>query len=389
MSLSVNTKKCFVVMPFGEKAGPDGSLIDFDNVYRDVIREPVESLGFKVVRADEIERPGSIHSDMFRHIAMDDLAIVDITTGNPNVLYELGVRHALRPSLTIIIKRRGTKIPFNFAGERVIDYPSVRGSYADSREEIRRYIENGLKKSETDSPIFNFLQDARKDWKRERITSRDEYRYRTVSSPKKKISVITGDIRDWRGIDVWVNSENTNMQMARFFDRSLSAMIRYEGAVKDASDEVVEDTIAGELTALLGGRETVTAGAVYVTGSGALAATRGVKKIFHAASTQGVPGSGYQMIQNVERCVTASMRRIDEQFADAGLRSIVFPMMGTGEGGGDVYATAPRLIQTAVAYLAFNPDSVVEKVYFSAWNRRDLEACLNALTDAVEVEPIG
>jgi len=71
------------------------------------------------------------------------------------------------------------------------------------------------------------------------------------------------------------------------------------------------------------------------------------------------------------------------------LRSIVFPMMGTGAGGGNVNVIAPRLIQAALIYLVANPESRVETVYFSAWNHRDLEACTAALKNLTDVEPIG
>jgi O-acetyl-ADP-ribose deacetylase (regulator of RNase III) len=382
-------RRCFVIMPFGEKVDADGKTINFDEVYRQLFLEPAQSLGFEVIRCDEIAMAGSIHKAMFTHIAVDDLALVDITTANPNVFYELGVRHALKPSITVLIKHRGTKVPFNILGERVIEYPSESGGWAASRAEIRDFIANGLRKNEIDSPIFTILQDARKDWRRERIETHKEYPYRIRKHPDRHINVITGDVREWPGIDVWVNSENTNMQMARFYDRSLSAMIRYEGAEKDDNGEIVRDTIALELEDALGGRESVTPGTVYVTGTGALAATRGVKKIFHAATTQGVPGSGYQIIRDVEKCVTASLRRMDhERYRDDGLHTIVFPMMGTGEGGGKVNVVAGRLIRAAVSYLMSNLDSNVTTVYFSGWNQRDLDACLAALDSSDEVEPV-
>jgi hypothetical protein len=286
-------RRCFVIMPFGEKVDADGRTINFDEVYRELFIEPAQSLGFEVIRCDEIASAGSIHKAMFTHIVLDDLALVDITTANPNMFYELGVRHALKPSITVLTKHRGTKVPFNIQGQRVIEYPSESGGWAASRAEIRNFIANGLRKNETDSPVFTILQDARKNWKRERIETLRDYPYRIRKHPNRRINVITGDIKGWPGIDVWVNSENTNMQMARFYDRSLSAMIRYEGAEKDDNGEIVRDTIALELAAALGDRESVTPGTVYVTSAGALAATRGVKKIFHAATTQGFPGSGY------------------------------------------------------------------------------------------------
>jgi len=262
------------------------------------------------------------------------------------------------------------------------------GSYRDSRDAIQKFIEAGLKSSRPDSPIFNFLQDVRKDWKTERISQLKEVRYRLRSQPAKRISVITGDIREHRNIDVWVNSENNNLQMARFYDRRISAMIRYEGAEKDENGEFITDTIADELIGLLRGRQFVTPGTVYVTSSGALAQSRGVQKIFHTASVYGVPGSGYQTMPDVEKCVTNALRRFDHpQHQGDHLRSIVFPMMGTGAGGAKVDVIAPRLIQAAISYLLTYPESRAETIYFSAWNHRDLEACLAALQGAQEVEP--
>jgi O-acetyl-ADP-ribose deacetylase (regulator of RNase III) len=381
-------KQCFVIMPFGRKPGASGEEIDFDMVYREVFHEPVSSMGFQPVRCDEITRAGSIHEDMFRHIAADDLAIVDITTGNPNVFYELGVRHALKPSTTILAKARGTKVPFNIAGQRVIEYPAPSGSYADSRAEIMSFIRAGMTETRPDSPIFTILQEARKDWQRERITAVQEHPYRLRSDTTKLISIITGDMRDWRGIDVWVNSENTNMQMARFYDRSLSAVIRYEGAIKDDNGEVIDDVIAKELLALTNGRQSATPGAVYVTGSGALAETHGVKRIFHAATAYGVPGTGYQVINEVEQCVTTALNRMDhERYRSDNLTTIVFPMMGTGNGGGQVDFIAPRLLQAAMSYLNSHPESNVRKVYFSAWNHRDLQACQIALAARRDIDP--
>ena len=387
--MAAGERKCFVVMPFGEKVDVDGTVIDFDQVYENLFVEPAEALGLTVVRCDRIARAGSIHADMFSHIAMDDVVLVDITTANPNVFYELGVRHALKPSVTVLTRHRGTTVPFNIQGQRIIDYPAAVDGWAGSRRQIREFIENGINENQTDSPIFTILQDARKDWKRERIERRTEHAYRLRSGSRAGISVITGDIREWSGIDVWVNSENTNMQMARYFDRSLSAMVRYEGAHKDDNDEVVEDTIALALAAAVGGREVVSPGTVYVTTAGRLEQTRGVKKIFHAATTQGVPGSGYQVMLDVEKCVAACLRRMDHpNYAGDELHSIVFPMLGTGEGGGDVNVIADRLVRTAVGHLCANPGSRVSKVYFSAWNRRDLDACRAALRACTDVEPV-
>jgi O-acetyl-ADP-ribose deacetylase (regulator of RNase III) len=383
-------RTCFVVMPFGVKKDAEGQEIDFDRVYSELIEPSIEGMGLEAIRSDDIMRAGSIHFDMLRHIASDAVALVDITLMNPNVFYELGVRHALRPYVTVLIKRCGSNIPFNIQGERTIEYPPAGGSYVDAIRSIREFVAAGLDSVRPDSPIFSFLQDARKDWKTERITRLEEYRFRLVSRPGIGISVVTGDIRGRQGIDVWVSSENTNMQMSRFYDRSLSATIRYEGARKDENGDVAEDTIAEELARVMGAKTSVAPGTVYVTGSGALADSHGVKRIFHAASVVGVPGSGYQAMHEVEKCVTNALRRMDDKrYAAEDLRSIVFPMLGTGAGGGSVDTVAPRLIEAAIGYLSETPGTHVQKVCFSAWNHRDVEACLAALKSCADVEREG
>jgi O-acetyl-ADP-ribose deacetylase (regulator of RNase III) len=384
-----SARTCFVIMPFGVKRDAAGTEVDFDAVYETIIRPSAAGVGFAPLRCDEIQRAGSIHRDMFQHIAVDELAIVDITMLNPNVFYELGVRHALRPSITILVKQRDVVVPFNIQGQRLVEYPPPGEDPAQAMAAISAFIAAGGKSSEPDSPIFSILAEARKDWKAARIEATRRYRYRLRQQPEKEIEIITGDIRHLEDIAVWVNSENTNLQMSRFFDRSLSAMIRYEGALKDDNGEILRDLIAEELAEIKGPRESVSPGSVYVTGAGALSATHGVKNIFHAATVFGAPGTGYQSIPAVERCVERSLQRMDQlDSAEQPLRSIVFPMLGTGAGGGSVYEVAPKLLSTAVNYLRQNPHSRANRICFSAWNHRDKEACQMALGAMDEIEAI-
>src|SRR6266481_5340549 len=99
-------KTCFVIMPFGEKSDQAGAVIDFDEVYEYIIKKVVEDrLQLKAIRSDKITAAGWIHRDMIKHIAHADVVIVDITQLNPNVFYELGVRHALKSSVTILTRK--------------------------------------------------------------------------------------------------------------------------------------------------------------------------------------------------------------------------------------------------------------------------------------------
>ena len=90
-------KKCFVITPIGE----DGSETRrrADQILRHVIAPAAEACGFETVRADQIAEPGLITTQIIQHIIDDPLVIADLTGSNPNVFYELAVRHAIRPLL--------------------------------------------------------------------------------------------------------------------------------------------------------------------------------------------------------------------------------------------------------------------------------------------------
>ena len=248
--MSGRKETCFVIMPFGDKKDAGGNVIDFNAVYRDVIQKAVEELEIRCVRCDEIEEAGSIDRDMFQHIYESDVAVVDITTLNPNVFYELGVRHALADCITVLLRREGTSIPFNIRGLRVISYADHDDSGREAaRNAIKAFIENGRTKrgyGKKDSPVHEALK-LRIQGASCEIGKTEWYRYDLVGLVDKQVCVVTGDIQNVRGVDIWVNSENTDMQMARHFDRSVSGVIRYGGAKKDGDDHVEVDMIADEL----------------------------------------------------------------------------------------------------------------------------------------------
>ena len=81
-------------------------------------------------------------------------------------------------------------------------------------------------------------------------------------------------------------------------------------------------------------------------------------------------------------------KKLAREKKEAELKTIAFPMIGTGAGGGDVHNVAKVMIGTAVEYLKQHPDSVIEKVVFMAWNRNDLEACTAALREIADLERV-
>ena len=107
-------KTCFVVMGFGEKVDfESGRKLNLDASYKNLIKPAIEEAGLECIRADEIAHSGVIDVPMYRQLLLADVVVADVSTANSNAFYELGVRHALRPSTTIIISEDKFKFPFD------------------------------------------------------------------------------------------------------------------------------------------------------------------------------------------------------------------------------------------------------------------------------------
>jgi|SRR6478736_8435669 len=125
---------CFVVSPIGES----GSEIRkrADKFIKFVVLPSIGDL-YTVVRADQIASPGSINRQVFERLLNDDLVIADLTGHNPNVYYELAVRHCFaKPYVQMI--HAADKIPFDLLDQRTIkfdiaDLESVQSAIEDLR----------------------------------------------------------------------------------------------------------------------------------------------------------------------------------------------------------------------------------------------------------------
>ena len=105
---------CFVIMGFGQKTDlATGRVLDLDKSYRNMIKPAVEAAGYDCVRADEIQHSGVIDVPMYEMLFSADLVVADLSTANLNAVFELGVRHALKPRATIIIAESKFTIPFD------------------------------------------------------------------------------------------------------------------------------------------------------------------------------------------------------------------------------------------------------------------------------------
>lgn len=159
---------CFAIMPFGEKEvvndRGERRTVDFDRVYETVfepaIREVTlpESGRLEPRRTDRDFFAGDISQEMFEYLEYSRVALADITGLNPNVFYELGVRHRARQAGTVIFRQPLAKIPFDINQIKAFPYEyEPEGQARESQQFITRVLTESLAQNRIDSPVQRAL----------------------------------------------------------------------------------------------------------------------------------------------------------------------------------------------------------------------------------------
>ena len=107
-----DNKECFVIMPLSEVEGYDKG--HFQTVYEDLIKPAVENAGYNPMKADEVGKTNLIHLDILQRLMNAPIVICDLSTRNPNVLFELGVRQAFDKPV-VLIQEKGTPKIFDIS----------------------------------------------------------------------------------------------------------------------------------------------------------------------------------------------------------------------------------------------------------------------------------
>lgn len=155
--MSANSKWCFVISPLGS---PNSDIRKYsDKFLRFIVKYSLEPMGYKVVRSDEISDPGTITVQIIRKLIEAEIVVADLTGMNPNVMYELAIRHALRKPV-ILMMGKGEKLPFDISTERTIFFDiSDIESVENAKEELRRQIRNIESKHFTVENPFSLTQE--------------------------------------------------------------------------------------------------------------------------------------------------------------------------------------------------------------------------------------
>jgi len=205
---------CFVVAPIGAADSEDRKKSD--KVLKHLVRKALEP-EYKVERADHIDRPGIITVQIVQRIFEADLVVADLTDRNPNVYYELAIRHAARkPAIHII--SQGQDIPFDVQDMRVVPYDLAD---PDSLEEARSKLCEYVKAIQKGEPVITPVQFAQILRSFEAGESRDA-QLRTlfeslnigISNLQEGISEVVQDLRQKRMAEMWSDQIAANLPLS-------------------------------------------------------------------------------------------------------------------------------------------------------------------------------
>src|SRR5262249_9111835 len=141
------TKTAFVLRPFGNRNG-----IDFDHVQRELIDPTLIKLGIRSTTADSLLEAGSVRADLFQLLLAADVVIADVSLAHGGAFYHPGVRHALPPNHTIVVRSATSDAPLELRSDRGLTYePHDPGKAID---ELLRTARATLASDRTDSPLF-------------------------------------------------------------------------------------------------------------------------------------------------------------------------------------------------------------------------------------------
>lgn len=133
--IELDRSGCFVLMPFGDTFRP---------IYDDHIKKVCEELGLPVRRADQIFSTRPVMDDLLDAVKTARVVIADLTANNPNVLYEVGVCHALGKDVVLLTQE--TTAPFDLSQHRRIHYSYTPPGMSRFEEALRGTLAALLKR---------------------------------------------------------------------------------------------------------------------------------------------------------------------------------------------------------------------------------------------------
>ncbi|MFH0982628.1 MAG: hypothetical protein V2A79_13980 [Planctomycetota bacterium] len=155
---------CFFIAPIGKEG--DEERKHSDMILSSFVEPALEDQRLQVIRADKIDKAGMISKQVVEYILRSRLVVADLSFQNPNVFYELALRHVTgKPTVHLI--RSEDKIPFDVGNFRTIQIDmgckyNLVARIDTYRSDIANQVRQALgDDSSTDNPILTFFPEAR------------------------------------------------------------------------------------------------------------------------------------------------------------------------------------------------------------------------------------
>lgn len=153
---NTNDKKtCFIITPIGST----GSAIrrKTDGIIEEVIEPILDELGYKIVVSHRIDESGSVTNAIIRGVYESDLVIANLTGNNPNVMYEVALRHASAKPI-IHIAENVTDLPFDINDQRTIEYTDDMAGACKLKDDLKKQIQNIRYDEIVENPVTHALE---------------------------------------------------------------------------------------------------------------------------------------------------------------------------------------------------------------------------------------
>jgi hypothetical protein len=208
-------KTCFIACPIGSDDSKERKRSD--KLLKFILKPVLEELSYEVIRADQIQIAGNITSQMLQSLIDANIVIGDLTGTNPNVMYELGIRHAIhRPFIHVMEK--GGSLPFDIYDVRTIFYDFELENIDTVKDLLKSQVES-IEKGEwtPSSPVtFSSSSEASRDPNIERLTALHELSKTTLDKMQDVQEILNAvgnivlELRDEKKAE----REDKNNQMA-------------------------------------------------------------------------------------------------------------------------------------------------------------------------------
>ncbi len=146
-------KSAFLVTPIGEQNSPIN--ISARGLIETIINPVLEEMNFEITNPMNDNSTGSITNQIMKHIVDDDLVVVNLTGINPNVMYELALRHSTdKPVVVLIRNDQISKVPFDIKDERLIIFNDSFYGVDELKQSVKKHVTEAMS-GKGHSPIFN------------------------------------------------------------------------------------------------------------------------------------------------------------------------------------------------------------------------------------------